>query len=386
MMADEDADDKTEDPTSKRQSDAKEKGETPRSRELNTFVMLIVSATFLLKQGSKIGRGLLEMMQTELHLSRETIFDPMSPATHFRHVMAEGLELITPFIIILLIFAIVTPIAIGGWVFSLDAISFKASKLNPIAGLTKIFTIRGVIELFKAMLKVTLVFSVAYSLYNSTIYELLGLGSEPLEQSISHALDIIGRCILILCGSMILVAMIDVPYQLWDHTKNMKMSKQEIRDEHKQTEGSSEVKGRQRRMQMDMRQRRMMAEVPKADVIVTNPSHYAVALKYDQNSNAAPILVAKGVDLIAAQIRNTALAANVPLVAYPPLARALYYSTEIDDQIPQGLYLSVAQILAYVYQLNAAQKNNWRPPVPPKDINIPDEFKRYDISNAFKEE
>ena len=129
-----------------------------------------------------------------------------------------------------------------------------------------------------------------------------------------------------------------------------------------------------------------MAEVPKADVIVTNPSHYAVALKYDQNSNAAPILVANGVDLIAAQIRNTALAANVPLVAYPPLARALYYSTEIDDQIPQGLYLSVAQILAYVYQLNAAQKNNWRPPVPPKDINIPDEFKRYDISNAFKEE
>jgi len=127
---------------------------------------------------------------------------------------------------------------------------------------------------------------------------------------------------------------------------------------------------------MDMAQNRMMAEVPKADVIVTNPSHYAVALRYDQNSNSAPKLVAKGVDLIAAQIRNVAIGAEVPLVASPPLARALYYSTEIDKEIPQGLYLAVAQILAYVYQLKAAQKNDWRVPLPPGDINVPDEFKR----------
>jgi flagellar biosynthetic protein FlhB len=175
---------------------------------------------------------------------------------------------------------------------------------------------------------------------------------------------------------LILVALIDVPYQLWDHSKKLKMSKQEIKDENKQSEGSPEIKGRQRRMQMEMAQGRMMAEVPKADVIVTNPSHYAVALRYDQNSNSAPKLVAKGVDLIAAQIRNVAIAADVPLVASPPLARALYYSTELDREIPQGLYLAVAQILAYVYQLKAAEKNDWRPPVPPEDISVPDEFKR----------
>jgi flagellar biosynthetic protein FlhB len=230
--------------------------------------------------------------------------------------------------------------------------------------------------MFKALLKILLVFAVAFALYGSYIGELLGLGAEPLEQSIGHSLTIIGMCFLLLSASLVLIAVIDVPYQLWDHSKKLKMTLQEIKDEYKESEGSPEVKGRQRRMQMEMAQNRMMAEVPKADVIVTNPSHYAVALKYDQNSNSAPKLVAKGVDLIAAQIRNAAIGAEVPLVASPPLARALYYSTELDKEIPQGLYLAVAQILAYVYQLKAAQKNRWAAPLPPEDINVPDEFKR----------
>jgi flagellar biosynthetic protein FlhB len=374
-MADED-DDKTEEPTGKRQADAKERGDVPRSRELNTFVMMIVSATFLLTQGAKIGIGLLEFMRAQFQLSREVIFDPLAPLIYLKQGMTDGFQLIAPFIIVLLIFACVTPISLGGWVFSLSAIAFKPSKLNPITGISRIFTIGGLVELLKSLVKILLVFAVAVSLYRSYIIELLGLGAEPIEQSIGHALDIISKCVLMLCSSLLLVALIDVPYQFWSHSKKMKMSKQEVKDENKQAEGSPEIKGRQRRAQMEMRQRRMMAEVPKADVIVTNPSHYAVALKYDQNSNAAPKLIAKGVDLIAAQIRNTAIGANVPLVAAPPLARALYYSTEIDEEIPQGLYLSVAQILAYVYQLNAAQKNNWRAPLMPEDISIPDEFKR----------
>ena len=371
-----DNEDKTEEPTGKRLADARKKGQIPRSRELNTFAMLIVSATLLRMQGGQIGNGFIEMMRTQFQLSRTTIFDPASAMLHLKQVMIDGLMLIAPFIIILVITAIITPILMGGWVFSWEAIAFKPSKMNPITGITKIFAVRGLVELFKALLKILLVFAVAVALYKSFVSELLGLSAEPLGQSISHALTIIGTCIIILSGSLVLVAMIDVPYQLWDHSKNLKMSKQEIKDEQKDSEGSSEVKGRQRRMQMDMSQRRMMAEVPKADVIVTNPSHYAVALKYDQNSNGAPKLVAKGVDLIAAQIRNVAIGADVPLVASPPLARALYYSTEIDKEIPQGLYLAVAQILAYVYQLKTAQKNDWSAPLPPADISVPDEFKR----------
>lgn len=371
-----DNEDKTEDPTSKRLADARKKGQIARSRELNTFAMMIVSAAFLLMQGGKIGKGLLDMMKTEFQPSRATIFDPTSLILHFKQAVIDGVMLIAPFLALMVLVAIITPISIGGWVFSWEAMAFKPSKMNPITGIARIFAVRGLVELFKALLKVLLVFGVAVVLYQDFIDELLGLGAETLDQSIGHALNIIGMCFLLLSASLVLIAMIDVPYQLWDFSKNMKMSKQEIRDEHKESEGSPEIKGRQRRLQMEMAQNRMMAEVPKADVIVTNPSHYAVALKYDQNSNSAPKLVAKGVDLIAAQIRNAAIGADVPLVASPPLARALYYSTELDAEIPQGLYLAVAQILAYVYQLKAANKNDWRVPLPPENISVPDEFRR----------
>jgi flagellar biosynthetic protein FlhB len=375
-MAEDSDEDKTEEPTGKRLEDARKKGQIARSRELNSFAMMIVSATLILMQGEKIGKGLLSMMRTDFQLGRETIFDPLSLTLYFKQAMLDGFMLVAPFLALTVIVAIIAPISMGGWIFSWEAISPKLEKMDPIKGIPRLFAIRGLIEMLKALLKILLIFAVAIALYRSYISELLGLGVEPPDQSIDHALNIIGMCFLLLSASLVVIAMIDVPYQLWDHSKKLKMSLQEIKDEHKESEGSPEVKGRQRRMQMDMAQNRMMAEVPKADVIVTNPSHYAVALKYDQNSNSAPKLVAKGVDLIAAQIRNAAIGADVPLVASPPLARALYYSTELDKEIPQGLYLAVAQILAYVYQLKAAQKNDWRAPLPPENINVPDEFKR----------
>lgn len=375
-MAEDSDQEKTEEPTGKRLEDARKKGQIARSRELNTFAMMIASATLLLMQGGKIGKGLLGMMQAEFSMSRVTIFDPASIPLHFKQTMIDGFILVAPFFALMVVVAIVAPISLGGWIFSWEAISPKLEKMDPIKGIPRLFAMRGLIEMFKALLKILLVFAVATALYRSFISELLGLGAEQLDQSIGHSLNIIGMCFLLLSASLVVIAMIDVPYQLWDYSKKLKMTLQEIKDEHKESEGSPEVKGRQRRMQMDMAQNRMMAEVPKADVIVTNPSHYAVALKYDQNSNSAPRLVAKGVDLIAAQIRNAAIAAEVPLVASPPLARALYYSTEIDREIPQGLYLAVAQILAYVYQLKSARQNDWRAPLPPGDIDVPEEFKR----------
>ncbi|MDO9162345.1 MAG: flagellar biosynthesis protein FlhB [Methylococcaceae bacterium] len=375
-MADDSDQEKTEEPTGKRLADAKKKGQIARSRELNTFVMLMVSAALFWMQGKSIGQGLIKMMRTEFQLKRETIFDPVSPVQHFQQTMIDGVMLIAPFLAVLLVAAILAPLALGGWIFNWDAVSPKPEKMDPIKGMARLFAIRGLVEMGKALLKIGLVFIVAYLLYNSFIVELLGLGNESLADSIPHALNIIATCFLLLSASLVLVAMIDVPYQLWDHNKKLKMTLQEIKDENKESEGSPEVKGRQRRMQMDMAQKRMMAEVPKADVIITNPSHYAVALKYDQNGGGAPKLVAKGVDLIAAQIRNLAMGAEVPLVASPPLARALYYSTELDKEIPQGLYLAVAQILAYVYQLKTAQQNKWAVPMPPGNIKVPDEFRQ----------
>jgi flagellar biosynthetic protein FlhB len=276
----------------------------------------------------------------------------------------------------MVIAAIAAPLALGGWVFSWEAIEPKFEKLDPIKGVPRLFALRGLIELVKALLKFLLVFAVAVLLFKTFLNELVGLSGEPLEQSIGHGLHVIALCFLLLSASLIVVVMFDVPYQLWDHAKKLKMTLQEIKDEMKETEGSPEVKGRLRRMQMEMAQNRMMAEVPKADVIVTNPSHYAVALKYDPHSTGAPKLVAKGVDLMAAQIRNLAAAANVPMLASPPLARALYYSTDLDKEIPQGLYLAVAQVLAYVYQLKTARQNRWDEPLPPGDIKVPEEFKQ----------
>jgi flagellar biosynthetic protein FlhB len=375
-MAEDSDQEKTEEPTSKRLEDAQKKGQIARSRELNTFVMLITSAALLLMLGEQMGDSLLAMMRTQFQLSREIIFDPASPIIYFKQLMIDGVMLIAPFIAVLVVAAIAAPLALGGWVFSWEALTPKLEKLDPIKGVARMFALRGLIELVKALLKFLLIFAVAVILSRHFLNELVGLGAEPLEQSIGHALNVIGMCFLMLSASLIAVVMFDVPYQLWDHSKKLKMTLQEIKDEHKESEGSPEVKSRQRRIQRDMTQNRMMTQVPKADVIVTNPSHYAVALKYDQNSNGAPKLVAKGVDLIAAQIRLLATGANVPLVASPPLARALYYSTELDKEIPKELYLAVAQVLAYIYQLKTARENHWDEPLPPENIKVPDEFRR----------
>jgi flagellar biosynthesis protein FlhB len=375
-MSEDSDQEKTEEPTSKRLEDAHKKGQVARSRELNTFVMLMASALLFLMLGGKMGKSLLEMMRAQFQLNREVIFDPVTPVIYFKQLMIDAAMLIFPFMSVMVAAAIIAPLALGGWVFSWDAISPKLEKLDPIKGIPRLFALRGLIELLKALLKFILIFAVAIVLYRKYANELVGLGSEPVEQAVIHGVHIVSVCFLVLSASLIIVAMIDVPYQLWDHSKKLKMTLQEIKDEMKESEGSPEVKGRMRRMQMEMATNRMMAEVPKADVIVTNPTHYAVALKYEQNSTSAPKLVAKGVDLMAAQIRNIAIGANVPLLASPPLARALYYATDIDKEIPQGLYLAVAQVLAYVYQLKAARQNHWDEPLPPRDIKVPDEFKQ----------
>jgi len=373
-MAD-DSGDKTEEPTAKRLADSRKKGQIPRSKELNTFVALMTAAVMLLFVGGSIGNGLGQIMQQQFSLSREVLFDPASLVIYFEKVMLDGLFLIVPLVIPLFIIALLTPIMMGGWNFSTETMSPKFSKMNPIAGLKKMVGTQGLVELLKSIIKIALVFFVAGSLFKMYLDQFLALNMVSLESGIAKGFDLIGRGFLILSSTLIVIVAIDVPYQLWSTKKKIMMSKQEIKDESKQQEGNPEIKGQIRRKQMEMAQQRMMEEVPKADVIVTNPTHFAIALKYESTGSGAPILVAKGVDLIAAQIRNAAVGADVPLVAAPPLARALFYSTELNEEIPKGLFLAVAQILAYVFQLKAAVGNSSEKPVVPKDIKIPPEFK-----------
>jgi len=375
-MAEDSGQDKTEDPTEKRLTDARKKGQLPRSKELNTFVSLMTASVMLLFVGESIGKGLERLMQQQLSLSREVIFDPASPVIFFEQVLLDGLLLIVPLVIPLVITALFTPMMMGGWNFTMESMTPKASKMNPFSGLKRMFGVQGVVGLLQAIVKIVLVFVVAGTLFRSHFDQFMGLSSIHLNDAVTQAVDIIMMSFLILSSTLVLVVAIDVPYQLWNTKRQLKMTKQEVKDESKEQEGNPEVKGQIRRKQMEISQQRMMDEVPKADVIVTNPAHYAVALKYDPMGSGAPIVVAKGVDLIAAQIRNIAIGADIPLVAAPPLARALFYSAESGDEIPQGLFLAVAQVLAYVFQLKTATENRTEKPIPPRNLKVPPEFRQ----------
>jgi flagellar biosynthetic protein FlhB len=375
-MAEDSGQDKTEDPTGKRLSESRKKGQVPRSKELNTFVTMIVSAVLFFYMGQYMVKGLLKMMKHQFELSREVIFDPATPVMYLKLALSEGYSVIWPLMVILIIADLLTPMLMGGWNFTTEAFEPKFSKLNPLEGIKRIFGIRGVVELIKAIIKVVLIGFVAWNLFQVYFDDFMGLSRLNVQQALSRAGDIIIMSLLVLCATLLLLVMIDVPYQLWNHQRELKMTKQEVRDESKESEGNPEMKGKIRQMQMQASQRRMMEAVPTADVIVTNPTHFAVALKYDPNGSGAPVLVAKGTDLVAAQIRNLAMANRVTLVAAPSLARALYYSTEINHEIPRGLFLAVAQVLAYVFQLRAAVQNGWGKPRPPSDVQVPDEFRQ----------
>ncbi len=374
-MAD-DSGDKTEEPTAKRIADARKKGQIPRSKELNTFVALMTGSVMLMFTGESISQGLIQIIQKQFKLSRDVFFDDASLVIYFKQVLLDGMLLIVPLVLTMGVVALLTPIMMGGWNFSTESMSPKISKMNPVSGLKRMFGVQGWVELLKSIVKIVLVFSVAGSLFKGYLDQFMALSSLSLTNAMINAGDIILFGFMILSSTLIVIVAIDVPYQLWNNNKQLKMSKQEVKDESKQQEGNPEIKGQIRRKQMEMSQQRMMDEVPKADVIVTNPTHYAIALKYDPLGSGAPIMVAKGVDLIAAHIRNSAMGADVPLVAAPPLARALFYSAEIGEEIPKGLFLAVAQILAYVFQLKAATEKNGDKPLLPRNIKVPDDFRQ----------
>jgi flagellar biosynthetic protein FlhB len=315
-----------------------------------------------------------DLFRTGLSLHREAVFDPWTMIDIFSISIMQGVALVMPFMLLMLVTALLAPLALGGWSFSVEALGPKFDKLNPLKGLKRIFALRGLVELVKALAKFLLIGGVGAYLLIRNMPSFNGLAYESVPQALAHAGSILGWSFLLLSLSLVVIAAIDVPFQIWDHAKNLKMTRQEIKDEYKTTEGKPEVKAQIRRMQQELAQGRMMAEVPKADVVITNPTHFAVALKYDAKNMRAPRVVAKGADLIASQIRTVATANGVAQVEAPSLARAIYYSTEINQEVPAGLYLAVAQVLAYVYQLRTARTKGGFEPHRPVDLPVPDEF------------
>ncbi len=362
---------RTEAPTPKRQREAREQGQIARSRELGTTLVLIVSAAGLLLLGPATAAALLEELRTGLSPTREMIFDPLWMTRGLGEMAWRGFLAILPLIGLLMLAAFLAPLLMGGIGFSWKALAPKFERIDPLKGLQRMFALRALIELIKSIIKFLLVGAVAVLVIWLELDDLLRLGLTDPRGGLLAAMEILGWGFLLMSASTLLIAAFDVPYQLWEHIKQLRMTKQEIKDEFKETEGKPEVKQKIRQLQMQAAQRRMMQEVPKADVIITNPTHFAVALRYDAARGDAPIVVAKGRDLVAARIREIGEEHGVLIFSAPPLARALYQTTDLNQPIPAELYRAVAQVLAYVYQLNEARRQGGAAP-PRPNVEVPE--------------
>jgi len=376
-MAEEQGQEKTEQPTEKRINDAREKGQVPRSKEFTTVLVLIASAAAMMIIGDNMIKAVANVMTKSFNFTRKEIFDPAA----IMHHMIYSLETISfdigIFLAVTIVAALVAPASTGGWNFSAQAFQPKGERLDPLKGLKRMFGPQGLIELVKALGKFLLVGTVSVIVLWSLRDRLLTLGLQEVNVAMASLGEIVLWVFLVISASLILIAAIDVPFQHWNHNRQLKMTKQELKDESKETEGNPEVRGRVRRLQVELSQQRMMQEVPEADVIITNPTHYAVALKYNQVGDGAPYVVAKGADLIAQQIRIVAEANDVPILSAPPLTRAVYFSTELGEEIPSGLYIAVAQVLAFVFQLRRYNNRGGnKPKLDTGDLPIPDEYKR----------
>jgi flagellar biosynthetic protein FlhB len=340
------------------------------------MAVLFTAAAGALLMGPTLIGGLAAMMRRGLQWNRTQLLDPRLLPITLQDTLLGALATVAPFLLLLWVAALLAPLALGGWSFSMSALGLQWERLSPLKGLKRIFSVHGLTELLKALGKFVFITAVTVGLLWTQSTDLLQLGDEPVGLALRDAARGIGWAFFVLTLPLVVLAAVDVPLQLWQHAQQLRMTRQEVRDELKETEGRPEVKGRMRRLQQQMASRRMMSEVRRADVIITNPTHYAVALTYMAKTMRAPRVVAKGADWMALQMRIVGTSHSVPVVETPVLARALYFSTDINREIPVGLYLAVAQVLAYVYQLRARGSVTDRPIAMP-DLPVPDDFRHF---------
>jgi flagellar biosynthesis protein FlhB len=365
---------KTEPASPRRLEEAREKGQIARSPELATFAVLLAGGAGMYYLGRTLVGSLETIMTVGLTVDRSAAFRPEVLTSRLQDAATAALTGFAPFLLLLMLVAMLAPLAMSGWLFTSEALVPQFSRLNPFAGLARMFSTRGVIELGKAIAKALVVGGVAGWVLYAELEPILGLAAEPPSAALGHLARLLAFTFLAVVGSMGLIVAIDVPFQLWDHARQLRMTKEEVRQELKEMEGDPQIKARIRQLQRESARRRMMAEVPKADVVVTNPTHFAVALRYREGAMRAPTVVAKGSALLAERIIEVARENRVPVVRVPPLTRALHAHAEIGREIPAPLYTAVAEVLAYVYQLERQEIYGGVPPELPGDIPVPPEF------------
>ena len=372
-MSENSAQDKTEAPTAHRLEKAREEGQIARSRELSSFAMLAVGAATLWMASGWVSRQLFGVMGEGLRFNRGLVGDFPAALRHCATLLVHGGLAVVPTMLALTITALMAPMLLGGWVFTGKSLTPDLKKLNPLRGLKRMFSMHGLSEMVKAVLKTALVGLAVWCYIHAQRDHLLSLSSLSIGSACVEALSMIAQGIVIAIMAFIAVVAVDVPYQLYSHYKKLKMTKEEIKRENKDTEGDPHIKGKIRQQQQAMARRRMMAAVPNANVIVTNPTHYAAALRY-QEGMAAPVLVAKGSDHVASRIRELAADHNIPILEAPPLARSLYHHCDLEREIPQGLYAAVAEVLAWVYRLDQARRDGAELPDEPQNFDIPEDL------------
>jgi flagellar biosynthetic protein FlhB len=355
-MAEHDFQERTEQATPKRREESRRRGQVARSRELGIASVLMAGSVTLIAATPRLGGALEDLMRRGLAITPAALDQPGSMTTAFADASLAALLAFAPLLAVLALAAVGGGLLVGGWVFSAEQFTPKWSRLNPVQGMGRIISVRGLVEVAKALAKGLLIggFAIAYMLWVQD--RVVGLGVEPLRAGIADAGAMIATTLVVCCFGMVIVALADAPFQLWSHSRELRMTRQEIREELKETEGRPEVRSRIRSLQQQLANRRMLREVPKADVVVTNPTHFAVALRYDDARMRAPVVIAKGVDHMAARIREIAGRNRVAVFESPLLARALYWTTKVNQEIPGPLYLAVAQVLTYVYRVRAAMQ------------------------------
>ncbi len=357
MAENQDRDQRTEQPTPKRLQDAREKGQVPRSRELTGMAVMVTGAATLMLTGGQLASALGDLMRSSFSFTRESFAQPEQMTGVLGDAVIAALLALAPLFLAVVAAAVLAPMALGGWVLSAQALTPDPARLNPLNGLKRIFGVQGLSELLKAVAKFLVVGSAAVFVVWTLLDDLMHLGAMPVTVAIGQAGWLLALAALLMSAALMLIAAVDAPFQAWSHRRNLRMTKQQVREEMKETEGRPEVKSRIRAAQRELARRRMMQEVPKADVVVTNPTHYSVALRYDATRMRAPRVVAKGRDLVALEIRRVAREHGVAVFEAPPLARAIYASTALNREVPTALYIAVAQVLSYVFQLRAAGRD-----------------------------
>ncbi len=363
---------KTESASPRRLQQAREEGQVPQSRELSTFLVTMTGVLTLWMLGGWMAERMFGLVRRAFIFERELAFDPTLMLAALQNLLGSALLTLMPLFLTLMISAVAAPIALGGLVFSSKALGFKFGRLNPLEGIKRMFSVHGLAEMLKAMLKAALVGGVGSMVLWWQKDHLFDLMVEPLEVGMSDFADTVIFTAVLIAASLGLLALLDVPFQLWQFHRRLRMTKEEVKQEYKEQEGDPQLKGRIRSMQRQMARNRMMAAVPKADVVVTNPTHFSVALKYDAEKMGAPVVVAKGRGELALKIREIAQEHEVPMLEAPPLARALYTHCELEDAIPTQLYSAVAEVMAYVYQLNQWMSRGGIKPTQPSELPVPE--------------